>query len=543
MVGREYSCPKTIQLKGCKKQLLSETGFVQYATGQPMGALSSWAMLAFLHHAIVQWSAYRAGVLTIDKPWFEGYAVLGDDVVIARDCIAKEYSAIMKSLDVGIGDHKSLISRSGKALEFAKRTFFEGKDVSMVPFAEFVIGRLSLAGLLELVRKYSLSFGQMLSVLGYGYRAKASASKRLFSLPKRLRNYIVTFYGPGGPGYSGLKGWLPMKSVTSLYKTSMTRVHGLVRLFFESEVKLMIEFLDSYQPLIQVAKELGTVYRDREHYGTTPRGANRSPSHPGIEASTPKEVVDSLNETVYREAFLDVVISARDLRTTLEEISIFPRENEVVEPSPQVYGPPEGWWKEGDQWYRPQTLEEYNASLERAFVANVDPYVGSGSLPRDPILLREAYRAHLAQTVMPEWIAEYDTDAEFEIWVGAALRKGWLDLPPANPSPSPVFKPVSTVPEDAFGIAVAPPIIFHPKPVPEQAQSPPLDWEGLENLWTKFREIETQFAALPFPRNIQTRVSEGQPPTSESKMLKRWYRYSSTFRATVDPVNGSDLKG
>jgi hypothetical protein len=200
MVGREYSCPKTIKLKGCEKQTLSETGFVKYATGQPMGALSSWAMLAFLHHAIVQWSAFRAGILTIDKPWYEGYAVLGDDVVIARSCVAKEYAAIMRSLDVGIGDHKSLVSLSGKAMEFAKRTFFKGKDVSMIPFAEFVIGRLSLAGLLELTRKYSLSFGQMLSVLGYGYRAKASASKRLFSLPKRLRNYIVTFYGPGGPG-------------------------------------------------------------------------------------------------------------------------------------------------------------------------------------------------------------------------------------------------------------------------------------------------------------------------------------------------------
>jgi hypothetical protein len=500
-------------------------------------------MLAFLHHAIVQWSAHRAGVLTTDKPWFEGYAVLGDDVVIARDCVAKEYAAIMRSLDVGIGDHKSLVSRSGKALEFAKRTFFKGKDVSMVPFAEFVIGRLSLAGLLELTRKYSLSFGQMLSVLGYGYRAKASASKRLFSLPKRLRNYIVTFYGPGGPGYTGLKGWLPMKSVTSLYKTSMTRVQGLVRLFFESEVKLMIEFLDSYQPLIKVAKELGTVYRDREHYGTTSRGADRSPDHPGIETSTPKEVVDSLNETVYREAFLDVVISARDLRTTLEEISIFPRENEVIEAPVEVFGPPEGWWKEGNQWYRPQTLEEYNNSLERAFVATAAPHAGPGVLPRDETLLRVEYRKHLAQTVTPEWIAEYDTDAEFQTWVRAAIQKGWLDLPPENPSPPPVFKPVSEVPEDAFGIAVAPPTIFQPKPVLEQVQSPTLDWDGLENLWARFREIETEFAALPFPRNIQTRVSEGKPPSSESKMLKRWYRYSSTFRATVNPINGSDTKG
>lgn len=397
MVGRKYTCPKTVKFGSGPKQVLSETGFVQYATGQPMGALSSWAMLAFLHHAIVQWSAFRAGVITADKLWYEGYAVLGDDVVIAGKAVAKEYAAIMRSLDVGIGDHKSLISGSGKAVEFAKRTFYNGVDVSMVPFAEFVIGRQSLAGLLELTRKYSLSFGQMLSVLGYGYRAKASASKRLFQLPKRLRNYILTFYGPGGPGYTGLKGWLPLKTVTSLYGTSVTRIQGLVRLFFLSEVKLITEYLDSFTPLIEVAKRLGTVYRDREHYGTTPRGADRSTAHGGLETATPREVVDSLNETVYREAFLDVVISARDLRTKLEEISL----NEQ---------------------------------------SGTDPALG-------------------------------------------------------------------------------------------------LDWAGLENLWTLFREIETEFAALPFPRNIQTRVSEGKPPTSESKMLKRWYRYSSTFRATVDPVD------
>jgi len=30
-------------------------------------------------------------------------------VVIARDCVAKEYAGIMTSLDVGIGAHKSLI--------------------------------------------------------------------------------------------------------------------------------------------------------------------------------------------------------------------------------------------------------------------------------------------------------------------------------------------------------------------------------------------------------------------------------------------------
>lgn len=36
-------------------------GVVRYAVGQPMGALSSWAMLALTHHFLVQYAALKAG--------------------------------------------------------------------------------------------------------------------------------------------------------------------------------------------------------------------------------------------------------------------------------------------------------------------------------------------------------------------------------------------------------------------------------------------------------------------------------------------------
>jgi len=54
MVGRKYHCSKTIKFGKGPKQVLSRDGFVYYGTGQPMGALSSWALLALTHHAIVQ---------------------------------------------------------------------------------------------------------------------------------------------------------------------------------------------------------------------------------------------------------------------------------------------------------------------------------------------------------------------------------------------------------------------------------------------------------------------------------------------------------
>jgi hypothetical protein len=52
-----------------------------YAVGQPMGALSSWAMLALTHHFIVQCAAWQTGI-TPKTALFDEYAVLGDDIVI-----------------------------------------------------------------------------------------------------------------------------------------------------------------------------------------------------------------------------------------------------------------------------------------------------------------------------------------------------------------------------------------------------------------------------------------------------------------------------
>lgn len=48
-MGRQYAVPRKIRSLGMKIPKA-----VSYAVGQPMGALSSWAMLALTHHFIVQ---------------------------------------------------------------------------------------------------------------------------------------------------------------------------------------------------------------------------------------------------------------------------------------------------------------------------------------------------------------------------------------------------------------------------------------------------------------------------------------------------------
>jgi hypothetical protein len=98
---------------------------LKYAVGQPMGALSSWAMLAVTHHVIVQISAQKAGYSGL----FQDYSILGDDIVIANRNVAEQYQILMKGLGLEINLSKSLISTEG-VIEFAKRWFHNDIDLS-----------------------------------------------------------------------------------------------------------------------------------------------------------------------------------------------------------------------------------------------------------------------------------------------------------------------------------------------------------------------------------------------------------------------------
>jgi hypothetical protein len=99
-------------------------GPLYYAVGQPMGALSSWAMLALTHHVLVHIAASRIGM---QIGTFRDYAILGDDVVIANEHVAAAYLNLMSQLGVEISLAKSLISEGG-VIEFAKRLMSPAYD-------------------------------------------------------------------------------------------------------------------------------------------------------------------------------------------------------------------------------------------------------------------------------------------------------------------------------------------------------------------------------------------------------------------------------
>jgi hypothetical protein len=187
LVGRPYVIPKNVA-REC-----GVPRFLRYAVGQPMGAYSSWGMLALIHHAMVQYSAHRAGFET----WFTLYAVLGDDVVIADDRVARKYRALCRLLGVTIGLEKSLVA-TGHTLEFAKRLYFRNTDVSGLPakFWAAAQGQSSVACALSAwVTRGTLS--NFVRAMGAGFKVASGASTTVWAaMPARARALCVSLTNP-----------------------------------------------------------------------------------------------------------------------------------------------------------------------------------------------------------------------------------------------------------------------------------------------------------------------------------------------------------
>nr|UTQ48823.1 RNA-dependent RNA polymerase [Monilinia fructicola mitovirus 6] len=87
---------------------------IAYAVGQPMGAYSSWPMFTLTHHVLVRYAAYLNGISA-----FNMYMVLGDDIVINHNKVAKTYIRLLRGLGVEPSPTKTHVSKH--TYEFAKR--------------------------------------------------------------------------------------------------------------------------------------------------------------------------------------------------------------------------------------------------------------------------------------------------------------------------------------------------------------------------------------------------------------------------------------
>jgi hypothetical protein len=174
LVDRSYNVPDFEYLEKGRAVTARFPESVKYKVGQPIGAYSSWAMLALTHHALVQFSAQSAGY----TEWFCKYAILGDDIVIADDAVAKAYLSLLKALGVKVGLAKSLIS-SDRTLEFAKRLFFRGVDVSGLPWKLFGVSKHNLSVAISLLSRLGdqgIKFSPANAVLAFGGSWKMSST-------------------------------------------------------------------------------------------------------------------------------------------------------------------------------------------------------------------------------------------------------------------------------------------------------------------------------------------------------------------------------
>lgn len=99
---------------------------VKYTVGQPMGAYSSWPAFTLSHHLVVSWSAHLCGLSN-----FKEYIILGDDIVIKNNIVAKKYMYVMSKLGVDLSPTKTHVSVN--TYEFAKRWINNGLEISPLP--------------------------------------------------------------------------------------------------------------------------------------------------------------------------------------------------------------------------------------------------------------------------------------------------------------------------------------------------------------------------------------------------------------------------
>jgi hypothetical protein len=143
-------------------------------------------MLALSHHVIVKSSALSAGIVG-----FKDYCILGDDIIIANDIVAKRYCEIMSDLGIEINNSKSIISNT--IVEFAKKWIItpayksstEGKkDIS--PIGPGLI--------LQGIRSKALSPVLLSALIARDFISYRDIFNKISSIPSCLRKSIEQYY-------------------------------------------------------------------------------------------------------------------------------------------------------------------------------------------------------------------------------------------------------------------------------------------------------------------------------------------------------------
>jgi hypothetical protein len=217
---------------------------IKYAVGQPMGAYSSWAMLALTHHVIVRISAQRVGLLN-----FSDYCILGDDVVIRNSAVADEYYNLMKSLGVSINLSKSV--NSYEFAEFAKN--WKGPGVQITPIGPGLT--------LRLVRdkKYTAAYvleAWKLSILSHFSEVLARVED-IRDVKKTRSETLATLWSSFGlNGFTfGLERYINDKTMMYCFSSMVTQMSALEYRLYTALRGLAYDDIREAKEKLQAAEE------------------------------------------------------------------------------------------------------------------------------------------------------------------------------------------------------------------------------------------------------------------------------------------------
>lgn len=233
LVRRAFKVPTTMA-----KDYPDGPTHVSYNTGQPMGALTSWASMALIHHAVVLYAATRVGANPSTSILsFIDYLVLGDDIVIANPKVAEEYMRLCKSFGIQVGLAKSYISENGM-FNFANQTWVKANNWSPISMKEeaqitSLPARAELA--LRMVRRGWRSItsrGWLSSTLKVFLNEKAYKRWILPAESNRLVNPTIAWVlsillapGTNRYGFAGV-GMIPLETLFGAFAASK-RIWGL----------------------------------------------------------------------------------------------------------------------------------------------------------------------------------------------------------------------------------------------------------------------------------------------------------------------------
>jgi hypothetical protein len=212
LVSRDFLVPKSTL-----KHFPDHPKRVRYATGQPMGALTSWASMALVHHALVLFAAVSSGITPGSQLLtFIDYMVLGDDIVIANKVVAERYVYLMNQLGVPLSLAKSHMSDIGM-FNFANQTFVKERNVSPVSLREEINAaslpervelslRMARRGWMDLAsRTWIIPFAKTLLGEDVWYQLQSDIRRRV--VPPVIRWILSVILTPGATriGFAGLK--------------------------------------------------------------------------------------------------------------------------------------------------------------------------------------------------------------------------------------------------------------------------------------------------------------------------------------------------